>query len=823
MADHPAPLASLLDALAAEPTAANARAVLDAVLSEEVPSDDALRLRRLLDSPAGEALRETAPRFHASLKGIAWLDAAEEKPVPTRSARTASLELDDALRRRGILERAKSFEDEVAELFRLLGYKTVVDYKKDDMQFDVRLEMPGGPLPAWVLVECKDTAAKVGQKDVREFASKVDHLRRAERRNYQAILVSRAGFVNNAHAVAEEQFVELRTYDELLLSLVDLGPHLDAAVDTYRGTALERLYVEQDVVLQSDLEPGEEVRARPIFAAVHDWLERRDAPVLALLGDFGSGKTSFCRRLACELALAAREPSEAPLRRPVLVDLREGGSATVTLENLLTHCFQRLSSRPFQPQALLRLSHEGHLVLLFDGFDEIVGYAEPGRFVEHLRQILRAAAGQAKVILSCRTHYFRDRPEEVRRLGKARDVVSSEGATRLYDELTERPGTEIAYLREFTPKQIDEYLEKALPPPADWPSFRDEIRRTYNLEDLAERPFLLEIIVKTLPRLRDRGEVTLADLYENYCESWFDHTDFRLTLTREHKVALVEYLARLIWDAPGQSVHYQELFEKSTEFFAGKSLTPHDKERIDYEVRTALFLHRDERGYYRFIHRSFLEFFLARTLRAGLDAQDPGCLDLKRLTREVVLFLTFWPEARRIPELAGRVLEEGYRPRVSENALVLLDLWVRSGIAPLVGPGSEVLDRPDVLGNVRERWTEARPRGIALNGAELDGVDLRGADLVGARLKGARLERADLRGARLDGARLGGAALALADLREASLVGVDGTGAVPGDGLSRWGASSGAAARGSARAWIEGSERGLEPGWPVRGFRFPGR
>ena len=152
-------------------------------------------------------------------------------------------------------------------------------------------------------------------------------------------------------------------------------------------------------------------------------------------------------------------------RVPILIDLREGGSTTVTLESLLTHHFQRLSSQPFNPQALLHLNREGYLVLIFDGFDETIAYTEPGRYVENLRQILRAAEGKAKVILTCRTHYFRDRPEALRRLGNAPAVVSTQGATRLYEEIQDRPGSEIGYLLEFREAQIDGVSEEGPPSP----------------------------------------------------------------------------------------------------------------------------------------------------------------------------------------------------------------------------------------------------------------------------------------------------------------------------------------------------------------------
>jgi WD40 repeat protein len=693
----------------------------------------------------------------------------------TRAKAKADPEELDALRRRGIYEKAKSFEDKVGELFSLLGYRVTVDYKRDDMQFDVRLELTVGALPIHALVECKDTDRAVTQQQVRELASKVEYASKVDRRPYQAILIARSGFANNAHTAAETLRVHLQTYEQLLLSLVDLRPNLDAAVRGFQGTALERLYVEQDVVLEGSIQPGEEIEPKALIGEVVRWLGEPGSTFLALLGDFGCGKTSFCRRLASELALKAREElgeGRGTTRAPVLIDLREGGSSTVTLESLLTQHFQRLTpSQPFNPQALFHLNREGYLLLIFDGFDETIAYTEPGRYLENLRQILRAAEGKAKVLLTCRTHYFKDRPEALRRLGKAPEMVSTQGGTRLYEEIQERPGSGVGYLMEFREEQIEQYLRKALPPPADWRAFREQIRRTYNLNDLAERPFLLEIIVKTLPRLTDRqGEVTLADLYENYCESWFSHTDFRLTLTREKKVALVEYLARLVWDSPENRVHYDLLFEKATEFFKDRPLTVYDKERVDYEVRTALFLHRDAEGYYSFIHRSFLEFFIARTLRAGLAAGTFECLALRRITREVAFFLEFWPEAKRIPEAAGKVLEASYQAGVSENALLLLYFHARAELGPLVGPGAE--GEEDLL-EIRKAFSRMRPKAMQLAGANLEGAALPGIDLSDAMLEGAQFSRADLRQALLDGARLARAVLGFSDLRKGSAEGTD--------------------------------------------------
>lgn len=140
----------------------------------------------------------------------------------------------DLLRHREIYEKAKSFEERVAELFRLLGYQTVVDYKRNDQQFDVRLEKRGVP-PTYALVECKDYQRPVGQEDLLKFVLKVQHAKKADNLPYQPIFIARSGFVNNAHEVARLEFVHLMTFQELLLSLVDLEPNLEAAIRSFQG------------------------------------------------------------------------------------------------------------------------------------------------------------------------------------------------------------------------------------------------------------------------------------------------------------------------------------------------------------------------------------------------------------------------------------------------------------------------------------------------------------------------------------------------------------------------------------------------------------
>ena len=184
----------------------------------------------------------------------------------TRAKAKADPEELDALRRRGIYEKAKSFRGEGGRavlpprLPRHRGLPAGRHAVRRPPGAD--RGRPAHPRPGGV----QGHGSPVTQQQVREFASKVEYAAGVDKRPYQAILVARSGFANNAHTVAETLRVHLQTYEQLLRSLVDLRPNLDAAVLAFRGTALERMYVEQDMVFEGDIKPGRTVEPKPLTA-----------------------------------------------------------------------------------------------------------------------------------------------------------------------------------------------------------------------------------------------------------------------------------------------------------------------------------------------------------------------------------------------------------------------------------------------------------------------------------------------------------------------------------------------------------------------------
>lgn len=711
---------------------------------------------QLLSQKLGEIVEKIEDRHRFIAAG---LERGDRENLARAFARGDRQGIDDAL----------TFEEKVAELFSLLGHSVTPRHRSGELEFDLRLDLTAGAFIVQALVLCQSAGRPLGSQQVKDFAERVQKARASENPRYEAMLVASSGFSAAAREMADLLGVQLQSYEQLLLSVVDLDPLLDQAILEFQGSALERLYVDLDALQESELRPGRQAEPKNATTVVHRWLQHKGAGPFLLLGEAGSGKTSFCKRLASELAQQVRsELSEGKIRSriPVHINLREAGEAD-TIEDLLLKHFQHVSRKPVHLQAPLRINREGYLLLLLDGFDEIPGKSEPGYYVERLRQLLRVAEGKAKILLTCRPHFFRDR-----------QAVTTRTSTPLYKEVRDRPGVEVAYLLDLTEERIKDYLRKALPPPVDWDETYQKLRQTLDLADLAARPFFLDLVVRALPVLSRRdGEITPTYLYETYCQSWFNQTDFLLTLDPQRRAVLVEHLARLIWSSPEGRVHYEVLAEKALELFRERRLPFFDKDRVDSEIRTAPFLRRDAEGYYSFIHRSFLEFFIARGLREGLAADDASCLDLRRITREVAFFLESWSGAATIEPIATAVLAQSYRSLRSENALLLLYFRARATLGPLVGPGSELLS-PAQLSSLTEAFVRLRPEEIHLENADLEGAALPGIDLSHAHLEGARLVRTDLRQAVLDEAFLQKAALSFADLRDSHAEGADFTGAL---------------------------------------------
>ncbi|WP_437490498.1 pentapeptide repeat-containing protein [Sorangium sp. So ce1014] len=500
-----------------------------------------------------------------------------------------------------------------------------------------------------------------------------------------------------------------------------------AALRQQRLQEVNGKFVEPDARVDGD-EPT------PMLAALDAWLSSSEQTAL-VLGEFGLGKSTALAAWADGRWASGARPL------PLLVNLA-GASSSASAEQLLLQA-ARLDDAPENRAALRLLVRHRLVVPCFDGFDEMAARLEATELAGRLSALLEIAEGGGKVLVSSRDNYFP---------GDAHLHTMTESAlAQAHGLLT---GIRRFVVQPFTDDQVRDLVQQ-IHGEGGAAAALSRIAGIYNLKDLVHRPLLLGMVLATLDDLSSGVQFGRADLYEAYLKRWLDNTrkDGPESFTDEQKKEFAEALAEQLWRFGKPTCTWQEL--QSSVRARLRPLLPEGMPpgAAFLEIQgDAFFVHEGE-DRYRFAHKSFLEYFLARALVATLPERPEEALRTRPITQEVAAFVGEILRTRGEPRRAGAVravqafLAEDRQParragEAAENALRLL-----LGLA---------------------RWAEDAanwiPEGADLRGAQFAGEDLRGARLVGAILEDANLAGADLSGTDLTGAVLSGATLSGAKL-----------------------------------------------------------
>ena len=158
-----------------------------------------------------------------------------------------------------------------------------------------------------------------------------------------------------------------------------------------------------------------------------NWANGSDSPsICALLGEYGTGKTVSCQRLSERLYQEHAADPSAPI--PIYLDMRDIqnlGSRVPTLAETVQECFNRgwRADQSYSLDEFWAWVDQGPVVI-FDGLDEVLVKLDEkdGRaFTRGLLSLLDTAQQRQnddpsrklpKVLVSCRTQYFRTLNEQ---------------------------------------------------------------------------------------------------------------------------------------------------------------------------------------------------------------------------------------------------------------------------------------------------------------------------------------------------------------------------------------------------------------------------
>ena len=455
---------------------------------------------------------------------------------------------------------------------------------------------------------------------------------------------------------------------------------------------------------------------------------------LAILADYGSGKSTFCRHLAAIMAQEYLGEKEnvgfSGARIPLLIPLRDFSEYPFDLKSyLIRYLVEYYQIESTNSEALMKMAEVGRLLFLFDGFDEMASKATADTLKANIAQIEQLAIARNKVLVTTRQEHFMNMAEE-------QDVFQK------YKRFSLQP---------FNDLQIQSYLQKRVPfiktnegePLQDWTYYQQQIDKIPNLNVLRHRPVLLEMIVKTLPDLLRGGQIlNSANLYRLYINKELDRrtsqSRHRDHIGRQERFEIMERIALEFYQKNSIGLSSTQIHAITYSL-----LTAEQQKEVEVWLRdivTRSLLSRKDNTYW-FSHESFMEYLLAYRLAKDITQGKKELFRLKVISKAIRDFLLELEE--------GRIQTENNTENVPFNQVsfqkATLIRWFKEG------PQDPIISSNIFTLLVRMLSSEEIGK-LPLQAANLTEADLAGIHLQQVQFEGTTLENADLEGANLEGA-----------------------------------------------------------------------
>lgn len=330
-----------------------------------------------------------------------------------------------------------------------------------------------------------------------------------------------------------------------------------------------------------------------------------DDPIKSTTASTRESMTAFCDRI-----LAPDNPND----KLYIVLAGSGMGKTTFMVNIFCHYVNLHMTREGMPLdiKLLRLDDEniidrikslstttipGKTILLLDALDENRDASENfSGFKEELESVIEP---YKLVIITCRDQFFeseKDIPEETRWVssGKEKNLIN-------YFKV---------YISPFTDSDVDKYLSIKY---RKWKhrKKRKQARQIVSkCRSLMVRPLLLSYIDDLVDEKAEYRE--LSDIYEQLIDKWLQRevNAIEVSKRQERKDTLYRFssdIAIAIYENWRKTKKMQLTINQMNEF-----MSKYGYDSVPYQIKQRSLINRNISGEYKFSHKSFLEFFLAK-------------------------------------------------------------------------------------------------------------------------------------------------------------------------------------------------------------------
>ncbi|KAG0372592.1 hypothetical protein BGX24_012836 [Mortierella sp. AD032] len=495
--------------------------------------------------------------------------------------------------------------------------------------------------------------------------------------------------------------------------------HLLARLNSALLKLKSQVLGEQDFGLYVELMAKANIQARddalfPFIDKAQEFLEG-DGQVMLLLGDSGARKTTFNHQL--ELQLWKNFHVDGPI--PLYINLPTIDEPDHDI------AAKQLCRLNFNADQIQQLRKHRQFILISDGYDEFQQLFN----LYQSNQLNMPGQWRAKVFISCRSEYIK--PDY---RGRFQPPVSD--------------NMQSSYVVSSNPQGTSqEYVNK--------------LNGTPGLMELVQNPFLLTLALESLPKVmsnsdQDLGkdQVSRVILYYKFIEQWLEIG--KLPCRKVHdgvyeqrNIQFLKDLSITIFIKQGDNHAVQ--YSEQVDTHSWKSLFFSPEAGVKIFRQSSPLTRSGDR--YRFIHRSWLEYFYSRVVYDPDESFD-GVADVSPppISDHPLSLSSLISEPSIIQFLVERV--QGY-PDFKERLLALIDLS-KSGIQASQAASNAIT----ILAKAGNRFHGHDLRGIRIPGADLearqfDSAQFKGADLTNVNLTKSWIRLADFSSAQMAGVQFG--------------------------------------------------------------------
>lgn len=383
--------------------------------------------------------------------------------------------------------------------------------------------------------------------------------------------------------------------------------------------------------------------------------------MISILGDYGTGKTTLMQRVFYRLI--CKYLNKEIIERPIYVELKNYFKFK-DLDLFLLQEVRKLFSKDISIDLLRKEMQNGSFIFLLDGFDEMSPQISEKIRMQNFH-VLFPLLTSSPSIITCRPSYFVSSKEyktyldDVNKSFKSKLDRSSSAKPSVQNERKKMEETYAKLFEHYFPKALDSdtikesvtiYIDTLSVDQIDnflkgydgqfkskckssWLDIKQFLEGIYDLSELMTKPLLLTIIKDTILMLGEHynenntiqsGPSAIYEVYTNLNLDFdWKKGETRVFLTKEQRRSFAEAISIAMFDKGVLEVQYDDLLkvvDENRQLLGNlhQELAGVELENIVSDVQICSFITRSDEDKFKFVHKSFMEFFVARVVKSLL-------------------------------------------------------------------------------------------------------------------------------------------------------------------------------------------------------------